>query len=265
MAPGDHLGAPAVSHDAQQTPQPGRRPDPSATPQRAGARRPLQRAGTWTREHWRAARARIGQTHLEPRTRKALTWTGAVAGLLAIAIAVLIAVWDWNWFRGPVERIASARMNREVVINGDLHVDIFSWQPKATVDGVRIANTPWAGQGPMANIRRMAIQIRLLPLLRGRVDLRLLEFDQPRMSLYRDAQGRANWNFGAQKSDEPLRLPPIRDFVIKDGRIEMRDVGRDLTFKGTLNASEQLGAQNRGFEMRGQGTLNTEPFSSPRW
>jgi uncharacterized protein involved in outer membrane biogenesis len=249
-----------VSSDAYQNPQPGRRREPDERPGRGGERRPLRRAGTWTREHWRAARARLART--PPRTRKALTWTGAIAGLLVIAIAILIAIWDWNWFRGPVERIASARMHREVTIDGDLHVHLFSWQPSATVDGVRIANTPWAGRNPMADIGRIAIQIRLIPLLGGHVDMRLLRFDNPHVALFRDAHGRANWDFsGGRKSAQPLRLPPIRDFVINNGQVEMRDLRRKLTFTGTLNASEQLGAQNHGFEMRGEGSLNRAPFT----
>jgi len=222
----------------------------------------MQRAGAWTREHWRAARARLGQTHIRRPSRTALTWTGGVLGLLAIALAILIAVWDWNWFRGPVSRIASARMHRAVSIEGDLKVHPFSWQPRATVDGVRIANPGWAGREAMADIGRIGVQIRLLPLLGGHLDLRVLRFDNPRVTLLTDDAGRRNWDFSdGRKSAEPLRLPPIRDFIINDGHIVFGDAKRQLYFTGTLNAAEQFGAKNRGFEMRGEGTLNTQPFS----
>lgn len=194
-------------------------------------------------------------------SRKALTWTGGVLALLAIALAILIAIWDWNWFRGPVERMASARLHREVTIAGDLKVDLFSWQPSATVGGIRIANPPWAGREKMADIGRLAVQIRLIPLLTGRVDMRLLQFDQARVSLLRDANGRANWDFSGGRKARPMRLPPIRDFIINDGRLTYKDADRGLTFVGTLNAAEKLGGGARGFEMRGQGALNREPFT----
>ena len=45
------------------------------------------------------------------------------------------------------------------------------------------------------------------------------------------------------------------------GHVTYRDVAKRLNFSGTLNASEELGAANRGFEMRGQGTLNAAPFT----
>lgn len=247
--------------DGFQNPQPGPRRAPGGKRPPSGERRPMQRAGAWTREHWRAARVRLGQTHIRRPSRKALTWTGGVLGLLAIAVAILIAVWDWNWFRGPVSRLASARMHRAVSIEGDLKVHPFSWQPRATVEGVRIAKPGWAGRGDMADIGRIGVQIRLVPLLGGHLDLRVLRFDQPRVTLLRDTAGRESWDFSdGRKSGEPLRLPPIRDFIINDGRIAFHDAKRQLDFTGTLNAAEQIGAKNRGFELLGKGTLNAQPF-----
>ena len=181
--------------------------------------------------------------------------------ILALAIAVLFAVWDWNWFRGPVARIASARMHREVTITGNLNANIWSWQPSATVDGVHIANPKWASTDHLADIDRIAVRIRLLPLLTGHVDLPLLKFDRPNARLYRDAQGRMTWDLSdGRDKDAPLRLPPIRTFIINDGKLVYDDVKRNLRFSGTINAREKLGADNRGFEMVGVGSLNRQPF-----
>ena len=264
-----------MSNDANPNPRPSRSNDPGASPgQRRSERRPLQRAGVWTREHWRSTREhwrstrdRIAHGRIRSPSRKALTWTGSILALLVIGIAILIAVWDWNWFRGPAARLASARMHREVTITGDLKVHPFSWQPSATVEGVQIANPSWAGgkapgRSQMADIGRIGVQIRLAPLLGGHLDLRLLRFDQARVALQRDAHGRANWDFSDGRAPaQPMKLPPIRDFIINDGHLTLQDAKRRLNFAGTLNASEKLGAENRGFEMRGQGQLNAQPFT----
>ncbi len=194
-------------------------------------------------------------------TRKTLAWTGGVLAVLALAVVVLIIIWDWNWFRGPVARIASARMHREVTITGDLNVHLWSWQPSATVDGVHIANPAWASKKGLADIDRIAVQIRLLPLLTGNVDLRLLRFDRPNVRLFRDKQGRTTWDFSdGRDKDKPLALPPIRNFIINDGKLAYDDVKRNLRFSGTVNAREKLGADNRGFQMTGTGSLNRQPF-----
>lgn len=254
-----------MSNEAFQNPEPGPRRKPGQGPTRpgeAGARRPLQRAGTWTREHFQAARARLARTRLKKPSRKALYISGGIAATLAVAVAILIAIWDWNWFRGPIARYASAKMHREVTIAGDLNVHLWSWQPSATVDGIRIANPAWApDRGNMAEIERLAVKIRLLPLLKGDVDLRLLRFDRPNVRLYRDAQGRATWDFSdGREKGAPMRLPPIRTFIINEGRLRYNDVQRKLAFSGTINATERIGADNRGFEMRGNGSLNRNPF-----
>jgi uncharacterized protein involved in outer membrane biogenesis len=190
-----------------------------------------------------------------------MTWIGSILALLVVALAILIAIWDWNWFRGPVARFASARIHREVTITGDLEVHPFSWQPSATVDGVQVANPAWAGQGKMADIGRIGVQIRLIPLLSGHLDLSLLRFDKPRVALVRDAKGRANWDVSdGEAATQPMKLPPIRDFIIDDGHLSYRDAQKHLDFTGVLNASEALGGRNHGFEIRGNGRMNAEPF-----
>src|SRR5690606_13562266 len=197
-----------------------------------------------------------------PPRRKAVTTASAVALALAVLVALFIVLWDWNYLRGPIERIASARTGREVQLAGDLDVNLFSWTPSATVNGISIGNPAWAGRGNTASAEQLTIQIRLLPLLRGQAILQRLELHRPRADLRRDLQGRATWDFSrpGQPKGEPFRMPPVRRFVIDDGRLEFNDARRKLTFSGTLNATERLNARNRGFEMVGRGSLNREPF-----
>ncbi|ODT86608.1 MAG: membrane assembly protein AsmA [Phenylobacterium sp. SCN 70-31] len=187
-------------------------------------------------------------------------WAGGVLALLAIAIAVLIAVWDWNWFRGPLERTASARLDRRVTISGDLRVDLFSWRPTATVDGITIANPEWAGTAPMGTIDRLRVRVRLVPLLWGKTDLRVLAVDRPNFRLLADGQGRRNWDFSPGRQDPPADFPPIQNFVIREGRLEYSDAQRNIRFLGVIEARERLGVGNAGFQLTGDGTINGQPF-----
>ena len=74
------------------------------------------------------------------RGSRGLRWTGGLVLALALVTALVVAIWDWNWVRGPLAGIASARLHRQVTITGNLSVHPFSWQPSATVEGIRIAN-----------------------------------------------------------------------------------------------------------------------------
>lgn len=239
-----------MSQQPLQTPPTGRRRPATHRPQ-PGQRRPLRE---------RLTHPRITAPKLHPPSRKTLKVGGIVLALIALAIAVLVAVWDWNWFRGPLERAASARLNRQVDIVGDLNVDLWSWQPSATVDGITIANPAWAGRDRLGSIGRLTVKVRLIPLLWGDVDLRLLSVDRPTFRLLADDSGRKNWDFSDGRDKEPTRLPPIHSFIIRDGRLSYLDTRRDVRFEGTINARERLGAENRGFELVGQGTINRAPF-----
>jgi uncharacterized protein involved in outer membrane biogenesis len=238
----------SVSEKPIQTPPPRRAPTHRAQP---GARRPLRQ---------RLSPSNLKPSNLTTPQKKALGWTGAVLVIIALAVAILIAIWDWNWFRGPLERVASARLNRDVTISGDLNVDLWSWQPSATVDGIAVANPVWAGTGKLGTIDRLRVRVRLVPLLWGKADVRVLAVERPNFSLLADAKGRKNWDFSDGRVQEPMNLPPIQRFVIKDGRLKYLDARRDVRFEGTINAREQLGADNRGFELLGRGTINGAPF-----
>jgi uncharacterized protein involved in outer membrane biogenesis len=196
------------------------------------------------------------------RHRRALAWTGGVIAVVLGAFVLFLAFFDWNYLRGPISRFASMRTGREIAILGVLDVYALSLLPSATVRKIRIGNPAWAGKAPMAEVERLDVQIKVLPLLLGRVDLVRLELDQPDATLVRDRQGRSNWDFsnGKKKDEKPFRMPPVRRFVIDDGRLKYSDAKRRLTLDAAINATERLGAANRGFTLAGRGSINREPF-----
>ncbi|MBW8860385.1 MAG: AsmA family protein, partial [Caulobacter sp.] len=192
-----------------------------------------------------------------------------IATALFAAIILFLLVFDWNWLRGPVGRLASARLNRQVVIAGDLRVHPWSLSPKAEALDVRIAHPAWAPKtgpqaGTMARIDRIAVQIRLPALLRGDVVLPLLAVDRPDVKLLRDASGRANWTFGDPNAPQkPLKLPAIQHFVINDGKLRYEDKQRDIFFLGQVSSNEHATGQGRGrFALEGEGRLNGAPFTA---
>jgi uncharacterized protein involved in outer membrane biogenesis len=61
-----------------------------------------------------------------PRTVSILKWTAIGLAVFLIAILVLVSLVDW---KGPIERLASARLHRSVEITGDVEVHPWSWSP----------------------------------------------------------------------------------------------------------------------------------------
>jgi uncharacterized protein involved in outer membrane biogenesis len=219
-------------------------------------------------ERWASFRAnaaarkaeRVPQKHARSHTfALAMKWGG---GLLLLAIIVFLALFDWNMLRGPVSRYASFRLHRQVRIEGNLHVHLWSWTPRIDVGGLHIANTKWAGGGDMANVGHLTISVKLLPLLGGNLMMPLVDLERSSFLYVRNMEGHSNWQFTKTTSNEPLKLPAINRFLINNGRVEITDARKKMHFTGTVSSSESTAGKGSGFVLTGDGTLNSEKFTA---
>ena len=193
-------------------------------------------------------------------------WTGIT--LLAVLVAVIVTLYflDWNQMRGPIGRYLTYRTGREVRLDGNLSVKLFSFQPGLDAARVTIGNPSWLAQPEgtpnaaphAATVDRLRVQLRLMPLLRGRVILPLVQIDRPNIYLLREESGRTNWDGG--DSRQAFRLPPIRRFLVTDGHIRIEDAVRKLHFTGTVNSEESRNGGRAAFTLKGDGTLNKNRF-----
>jgi uncharacterized protein involved in outer membrane biogenesis len=97
------------------------------------------------------------------------------AGLLVLllgvgvgAVAYLALYLDRH--RGLVEAGARRVLGRRVEVQDRIGVD-WSMRPGVALEGVGIANPPWAGGAHLARPRHVSLQLALWALLRGRVEV----------------------------------------------------------------------------------------------
>jgi AsmA family protein len=192
----------------------------------------------------------------------------SVVGLLVILVAVL-SLLDWDMLRGPIARVASTRSGRTVTIPGHLRVHLWSSTPTLTIEDLRVANPSWELPRPLLALQRLQVQIELSQLLRGHLVFRRIEIDQPDLYLHQEKSGRANWtNANVAPTNphapppQPFRMPAIHELIIQSGKIELTDDLRKLQVSGTIQADERAATdQSDAFHVKGQGTINQEPFS----
>jgi uncharacterized protein involved in outer membrane biogenesis len=197
----------------------------------------------------------------EDRRRRLVVAIGSFA-ILAACTALLFASFQWNWLRGPLAGYASAETGRRIQILGDLDVRPFSWTPWASVNGLRIGNPRWMKGGDAADIERITVQVRLKSLLTPHPDILLFDTERPRLSLFRDREGHDNWTL-AKSRPGAASFPPIRRFVLNDGRIRLVDQQRRLLFDGVASTTDSsVQAAGGGFVLRGAGALNGQAFSA---
>jgi AsmA family protein len=217
---------------------------------------------TRLRSTWEGARARIVADFRDFRFTWGgfLKWSGIT--LLAILIAALITLYflDWNQMRGPIGRYLSHRTGREVRIDGNLAVKLFTWQPSVDVGGIYVGNPEWVGTPQAAKVKELRVELRLVPLIFGNLVLPLVKIDEPDILLVRDAGGRTNWDSGNQNPNEAWKLPPIKRFLVNNGHVRIDDAVRKLHFTGTVTSSEEQGGKRAAFALTGDGTLNQNKF-----
>jgi uncharacterized protein involved in outer membrane biogenesis len=202
------------------------------------------------------------------REHRRLRWGAAAFGLVVIVVMVALWLFDWNMLRGPISRFASARMQREVRIEGDLDVKLFSRAPTATVERLTIGQPQWVKdrgvKGPMAAAQQVKVSVKLWPLFRGKVEIPLIEVTRPGVALLADKKGLNNWTFGGPRDPnaKPLKLPPIQTFIISNGRLLFIDEGRGIRLDAGIEAHEEASsAYAKGFTMKGNGSINRAPFT----
>jgi uncharacterized protein involved in outer membrane biogenesis len=205
--------------------------------------------------HARLARLR-GTTPL-----RHLPWFAIGFVVLALAFAAYLPFLDWNLLRGPVGQLASFELGRDIHVDGDLKVNLFSQPASLSAGDVRIANENWAGGGNVATIKRLVVEVDTHALLRGRLLLPLVQIEQPVAGFVRAPDGRENWHKDGADAGDGIALPPIQHLVIHDGTVSFTDNKHHLSFAGTVSSNDQAGGPVRGaFWLIGKGTLNRAPF-----
>ena len=75
---------------------------------------------------------------------RSLKWIAGVMLVPTVLVLLFIVFFNWNWLRGPIERMATEKTGRALIIQGDLKVK-FGWPwPRIYVNDVTFANPAWA-------------------------------------------------------------------------------------------------------------------------
>ena len=167
---------------------------------------------------------------------------GIGIGVLIVLVLLVITFFPWNRLRGPAAHMLSADLHRQVGIAA-LHGSLWG-HPHVHVTGFTVSNPAWAGGGQMVSIKRIDVELRFWPLLRGQIVLPKVALIQPDVRLVRLADGRANWEFTSnpesekakEKANQPMSLPLVHRLIIQSGKLNARDDMHKVTFDGTIDA-----------------------------
>lgn len=155
------------------------------------------------------------------------------AGLFLVTGGLLLCLnlADFNQYKPLVAEQVRNATGRELVMDGPLELEVF-FAPRLTVGQVRLGNMAGGSRADMLRIGRIEAEVRVLPLLTGRLDIGRLVLHDADLLLETDATGRGNWQFARADAKPPPAsgeptLPPIHDLQFHDATLVYHNGVRD--------------------------------------
>lgn len=172
---------------------------------------------------------------------------GATALALVAALAVAIVLFPWNAARGPIGRLVSTHLERDVTL-GSLAVH-WGRPVRVTVTDLAIASLPWAQEQPMLTAREAVLWFTLPSLLRM-APVRVALADA-RVALERNAEGEDNWHLGASRA-------PIGNVTVDRGTVRYVDARARADVTLALQSEAPAGGAAPALRFEGKGKLRDE-------
>ena len=159
------------------------------------------------------------------RLTKLILGAFAVLAFLAVLLTTVLLFLDLGWLRGQLESRATEAFGRQVTFAGAIHLKPSLW-PTFMTEDFRIGNPAWASRPDFAQVERLEIQVALLPLFRGELQVLNITFRGADVFLEVGSDGTNNFTFG--HSEGTSTLPAIDKFSVLDSVIGYRENGEEL-------------------------------------
>ncbi|MGY9017982.1 MAG: AsmA family protein [Alphaproteobacteria bacterium] len=142
--------------------------------------------------------------------RKILIGIGVLVFLIVGAAIVVPSFIDWNRYKGEIKQQVIQATGRNLTIVGDLDLTILP-APRLRVKDLRFTNIKGGSLPEMVKLEALDIQVRVLPLLQGRIEVASVLLIKPTILFERLADGRANWELAPAKKSSAEKKPATKN------------------------------------------------------
>jgi AsmA protein len=156
---------------------------------------------------------------------------GGVLGLAILAAIALLLFVDPNRYRGSIEARVREATGRPVTIDGTIKLKLFPWLA-LDIGKVTVGNPDGFGATPILAVDHAQVGARLLPLVRGQLEVSRVALDGLALNLIRRADGHTNWEDlfrgGSTAAGTPLRLADVSvaGLDLRGATLTLRDDGK---------------------------------------
>lgn len=151
---------------------------------------------------------------------------GAVVGVLVLAVVLFIAFFPADLAAREAERRIEEATDRDLVLGGD--VEISFWPALGfSVTQASLSNPEgFPQEQPFIAADRIVFAVKVMPLLRGAIEVKELIFEGAHVNMIAEEDGDANWTFPTEETPEDQTT--LDDLKLDD----VRFIDGTVTFDG---------------------------------
>ena len=136
------------------------------------------------------------------RWKRILGISAAVIVAVIVTVYIIASSYDYNKFKPRITALAKQYTGRDLTLGGDIELGL-SLFPTLVVNDVTFQNASWGTHPQMAQVKRLEVQIALLPILSGDIHVSRLAVLNPEFLIEIDKSGKSNLEFDIPQEPEP--------------------------------------------------------------
>ncbi|MGD8887932.1 MAG: AsmA family protein [Desulfobacterales bacterium] len=196
---------------------------------------------------------------------------GLLVLLILIALTIGIPV-NLNGIREKAETTVSKALGRNVYIDGHLAFEV-SFRPSVELEGLRISNPPSWDTDNFVGVNRFQAQIRILPLLRGRIHIQEINANGIDVHLESKPHGEKNWLFDfAKKTAESsapstdsadgfaVELVEVDELSLTQINVTFLDHDSDQKYEFRLDSMQGIAVADEPLQLSIQGAFQKQRY-----
>ncbi len=182
-----------------------------------------------------------------------------------LVLFLVLLFFPWDTLRGPINRYVSDQLGRRFEITERLSVKL-GRTTTVRADGIIFANPEWATDPYLVKAKAAEFDIKVLPLLFGKVDLPRIALFEPEIGLQIEPDGRRTWALSRDTSDVNA-TPKIGLLTVDRGTLKYRAPGQGaevmaLFTLGAESTDSPAGSGQLPLSFKAAGKWNNESFTA---
>ena len=185
-------------------------------------------------------------------------WLISIAAVLLVLVLVVV-FFPWDLLRGPINRHVSEQLGRRFEITQHLSVHL-GRTTTVRAEGVEFANPEWASKPYLVKAAAAEFDIKLFPLLVGKVELPRIALTAPEIGLQMEPDGRRTWALSRDTSDEGA-IPRIDALLIDGGSMDYQAAAQGANLHVDFSLAQEAAGQ-LPLSYKATGKWKNEAFSA---